>query len=430
MKLTVSRSFGTISSLVLLFAVGCGGSSNSDGTGTGGDGSQPLVVTSYSADPTSGVVALTVNFAATQAANIVTYNWDFGDGMTGAGATTAHTYVTAGTYSTSVTVEDALGNTASSSQNIYVFASIDNSQVIVPDNVLFYDDFEYNVSRDGSDLTINKSTFLSAGWSNVKGINLTGGHNGYIYTVTSIPGYAGPFPGRGSNSVLAIEGRAGLFSSQTDFYLQFGDIDNSDENVPGDVWYQFWMYTNDYGDQRSRFSNRDKLIYPCRGQYSCNVQNNYLLYAGSGSNAPYWTDSLGGPGATAERYFVLHGNVPSPPQMSVPNEPYAKLGHNLDTYHLVPNQWQLVKLHFDTSGPQGTFEVWIKPLGGEFIKVAEWISGQNGFTWNVLSPGGHKMFRMPTTLPGANNTQFYDSWVYMDDFALAASEDELPQYPY
>lgn len=293
---------------------------------------------------------------------------------------------------------------------------------------LFYDDFEYNVSRDGSDPVANLAAFQNAGWTWAKAINLPyGSHNGYLYTVDSIPGYSGPFPGRDSNRVLGIEARPATLGSQTDFYLQYGDGNGSNETVPGNIWYQFWLYTNDSGNQRSRFSARDKFIYPCTTPYPCqNLQ--YLLMAGNGANPPYWTDELPGPGGP-ERYLMVYDDHITP-QMLLDDGTQAKLGHNLNTYHLVPNQWQLVKLHFDTSTPQGTYEAWIKPLGGDFIKVAEWISGQNGFAWNISNPGGHKLFRMPTTYPGANNNQFYDSWVYMDDFAMAESEDALPQYPY
>ncbi|NTW40307.1 MAG: PKD domain-containing protein, partial [Cellulomonadaceae bacterium] len=41
------------------------------------------------------------------------YAWDFGDGTTGTGATTSHTYATAGTWQVTLTVTDAAGATAS-----------------------------------------------------------------------------------------------------------------------------------------------------------------------------------------------------------------------------------------------------------------------------------------------------------------------------
>ena len=41
--------------------------------------------------------------------------------------------------------------------------------------------------------------------------------------------------------------------------------------------------------------------------------------------------------------------------------------------------------------------------------------------------GGHRAFRMPTTM-GCASGSGYDSWYYMDDFAMAISEAALPQY--
>ncbi|MFQ6126908.1 MAG: PKD domain-containing protein [Candidatus Heimdallarchaeota archaeon] len=41
---------------------------------------------------------------------VVRYEWDFGDGTTGTGITTTHTYTEPGTYAVTLTVEDAAGN--------------------------------------------------------------------------------------------------------------------------------------------------------------------------------------------------------------------------------------------------------------------------------------------------------------------------------
>jgi hypothetical protein len=285
--------------------------------------------------------------------------------------------------------------------------------------VLFFDDFEYDVARDGGDPEANLAAFEAAGWSWAKANNLpTAAHNGYLYTVSSIPGYAGPFPGAASDHVLAIEARAATFGGQTDFYLQYG---GEPEDIPGDVWYQFWVYINDDGEQRSQFSVRDKLLYVCRGDYPCSDLH-YLVFWGN-TNPPTWIPDFG-VGAN-ERFLMVYES-----EISLPDGLEPKLGHNLDaTTHFVPNRWMLAKLHFDTSTSSGLYEAWMRPMDGEFTQVAEWRDGRDGATWTITAPGGHRTLRIPTTLPGANNDQYYDSWVYLDDFAMATAEDRLPVYP-
>ena len=62
------------------------------------------------ATPTSGVAPLAVSFSAAGSSdpdgNALTYSWNFGDGTTGSGLSTTHTYTAAGSYTASVTVSD------------------------------------------------------------------------------------------------------------------------------------------------------------------------------------------------------------------------------------------------------------------------------------------------------------------------------------
>ncbi|MEM4662793.1 MAG: PKD domain-containing protein [Candidatus Diapherotrites archaeon] len=52
--------------------------------------------------------------------DIVSYEWDFGDGSTATGVKVAHTYTKTGTYTVKLTVRDKAGNTASATKTIVV----------------------------------------------------------------------------------------------------------------------------------------------------------------------------------------------------------------------------------------------------------------------------------------------------------------------
>ena len=63
-------------------------------------------------DPAEGIVPFEVYFNAsnsTSGSNIVSYEWDFGDGTTGSGVTTTHTYSDVGSYTVILTITDANG---------------------------------------------------------------------------------------------------------------------------------------------------------------------------------------------------------------------------------------------------------------------------------------------------------------------------------
>ena len=109
-----------------------------------------------------------------------------------------------------------------------------------------------------------------------------------------------------------------------------------------------------------------------------------------------------------------------------------KLGGNLVDGRngvIIPNQWYLIKMHVDTSGNsslaspgQGVSEMWIRPLGSDWRKTAEWRGGVTpNFVWPI-SDNGNKSIRIPTTVAGG------DEWMYLDDFAIATSETDLPVY--
>jgi len=315
--------------------------------------------------------------------------------------------------------------------------------------LIFYDGFEYEVKRDERNA---KPAFITEGkWSVVKSQNQRGKGLGYLYTVERIPGYTGVFPGRNSKRVLAIEARSKTFKSQTDFYLQYGNGRGPNDQVPGNVWFQFWMYTNYYDDPEDKEDQLSgygggKFIYPSPdGNYPtyplwlfCLSNSSHVLL--KGQEKAYFAKarpqdmlmqvtSVGVEGKKPNRRGVVYAQIKR-------TQPYNrwKMGQTSLDEQIVANRWTLVKLHFDTSKTSVGWEAWLRPMGGKWVKVAEWIDGVTpDFSWKIPEKkvGGHRVFRMPTTNGGwgerAKNNM--DSWRYMDDFAMATSEETLPKYP-
>lgn len=76
------------------------------------------------ATPTNGHAPLQVFFDGTSSSDadgsIVSYEWDFGDGVTDTGANPAHTYTSSGTYTATLTVTDDNGDTGTDTATINV----------------------------------------------------------------------------------------------------------------------------------------------------------------------------------------------------------------------------------------------------------------------------------------------------------------------
>lgn len=90
-------------------------------------------VASFSATPSAGLAPLSVAFDGTLSSDdgsISTYAWEFGDGTTGSGATTSHTYA-AGVHTATLTVTDNDTKTCAASQPVEVTGgfSVNNVRV-------------------------------------------------------------------------------------------------------------------------------------------------------------------------------------------------------------------------------------------------------------------------------------------------------------
>lgn len=305
-----------------------------------------------------------------------------------------------------------------------------------PGNPIFFDDFGYVVNKtDPADT--KRARFSAAGWSGVKDEQVQPGRSfGYLSTVSSIPGYSGRIPGR-SGRALRMEGlpttlgdfsSAGNYRNQTDFYLSYGSASGPQTNVPGNVWFQFWVYVNDYGSERSHWAARNKIIYPSDDGTASGdgMENAYMLHFRPSNQAgitqPY------GPNMNGVAH--MEGSVIT---SSAP-EGASRLGHNRSSSgHQTGNGWYLHKFHIDHSQTNGVYEHWIRPMGGQWRKTTEWIGGVTpGFTWitHAHERPGHNMFKLGTTwgtAQGDDRTN-YDAWLYLADFAMAGREADLPTY--
>lgn len=300
----------------------------------------------------------------------------------------------------------------------------------VPGDVLFFDDFEYDVARDGTNA--HELFPAEGGWSWAKSINGTGSHNGYLYTTDTIPGFTGAPPGIGGSRVLVMEALPATFQGQTDFYLQYGDEGAPENTIPADVWFQFWIYVPSTAEQPSRFGG-GKFLYPCNTAYPCH-SHKWLITIGPNSREPLW-EELGHP----SEGDAFYNNIANTEVADIVNPGAAdynrwKFGPTDTSEKVTANRWTLVKIHLDTSTASGVFEMWMRAPQASWTKVAEWIDGQDGLQWQIHPSdiGGHRVVRMPTTIGSAvidENHVPYDLWMYLDDFAIATGEDALPQYP-
>lgn len=300
----------------------------------------------------------------------------------------------------------------------------------IPGGYLFRDQFNYVVDRD---VAGTSSNFLANGWDFVKTQqDTTENPRGYLYTVDSIPGYTGPFPS-GSPRVLCMEGRP-IDANGTDFYLELGSgVDPASQNrIPGDVWFQYWLYFQNTPEQPGNISRRNKFMYVCNSYYPCH-QYNWMMYVGTQSYPPNYL-SIEGAAPPAGMFAYMAANPTfSNQQVVYPGweEPDRwKFGQQDTSEFIRTNRWTQLKIHLDTTTDSGKYEMWMRPLGGAFLKVAEYIDGVNppGFVWRIdpTMLGGHRVLRMPTTWGDGGATSWTPTWIYMDDFVMSSTEAGLP----
>ncbi len=103
-------------------------------------------VASFICSPSSGPYPLTVSFNAASSRDsdgtIVSYEWSFGDGGSGTGVTTSHTYQNAGTYTAVLRVTDNDGSTDTASRSVTVTGPPPVAYRVTADELM--DEYETN----------------------------------------------------------------------------------------------------------------------------------------------------------------------------------------------------------------------------------------------------------------------------------------------
>ena len=166
-----------------------------------GDNTPPA--SRFIAQPETGQAPLEVTFDATSSTDpdgeIATYEWDFGDGQQGTGATITHTFATSGAYTVNLSVIDESGATASTSTGILVTPSAPD--VLLPESPTRAD----LVTLDGStgagfllqvvrqqDNAITESTASETGLFSVDVALQANTVNRFFLTVTDPDGQTSP----------------------------------------------------------------------------------------------------------------------------------------------------------------------------------------------------------------------------------------------
>ena len=150
-------------------------------------------VANFTADPEAGALPLTVSFDATSSfdtdGSIVTYNWDFGDGNNGNGATSSHTYTEEGIFTARLTVTDNEGLTGTTETNISVVPDAGNGLCFVESNgELVMEAEDFSASQPGLD---GLEPFY---WEEYEDLNASGGK-----AVRAVPNTVGGWSGLNLN---------------------------------------------------------------------------------------------------------------------------------------------------------------------------------------------------------------------------------------
>lgn len=293
---------------------------------------------------------------------------------------------------------------------------------------LWYDDFDYDSSYWASQ-TDNAFT-VNGPWTSARDNrdNVTLRANISTVAPSAIPGNS-INPCAQSSRVLRMEFLSYEgFDTQAVGFLLRGTPGNPEACMPANVWIQQWVRFVQSGDEQSQ-PPRGKWYYPCRGQAASCSNLSWLMntHGNADSQNPLCITATDG-------VFMVDNGFSSSGMDDVTIDGDFmggcasgawKRGPANANHKLLWNRWYLMKTHYDTSGPGGVWECWIREYGSPtWVKIADWRTGTpSNYVWSIPVERrlGHDFFNL-------GSTQDWPLWAYSGDFVVATAEENLPAY--
>lgn len=228
--------------------------------------------------PYSGTVNTAVAFDGTGSTDpdgtIVSYAWDFGDGNTGTGSATSHTYLAAGIYNVALTVTDdgGLTNTATTTANI---GEVINQPPVANANGPYAGTVNLPVAFDSTGSGDPDGTIVAYDWDFGDGNTGTGPNPIHIYvaqgtynvtlTVTDDSGAVDSSPTTatiGLGNQAPIANANGPYNGTEGLPVQFDSTGSSDPD--GTIVAYDW----DFGDGNTGTGSNPTHTYATAGAYN------------------------------------------------------------------------------------------------------------------------------------------------------------------